>query len=148
MVLRPNDPRSPARQIVDDLRRRIALGELAPGDQLPSNADMRTMYGVSNQTAQNAIAALKRDDLVYSVPGRGVFVRTDLDPEHLRGQLGTDNEQPELYGDLLARISELSNAQSELARALVEIEERVEVIEERQQADHQTSDRPPSTADR
>lgn len=148
MVLRPNDPRSPARQIVDDLRRRIALGELAAGDQLPSNAEMRTLYEVSNQTAQNAIAALKRDDLVYSVPGRGVFVRTDLDLDDLRSQLSGDEGQPELYGDLLARIVELDDAQSKLTQALADITERVEIIEERQGEGQHLANQPPSVAER
>ncbi len=148
MAQRPDDPRSPARQIVDELRRMIALGELAPGAQLPSNAEMRNRYNVSNQTAQNAISALKNDGLVFSVPGRGVFVRSDFDQGDLLGQLAGDDQQSELYGELLARLEKLDEAQSNLAEAVDEIRARVQHIEERDGGVRAESDRSSSMSDR
>ena len=129
MGLRADDSRSPSRQIVDEIRRQIALGELEPGAQLPSNAEMRANWEVSNQTVQNAVSALKSDGLVYSVPGRGVFVRTDLDQEELLLRVAGSEVSPELYRDLLARLSQLDEAQSAFTEQLAEIRQRVEVIE-------------------
>lgn len=147
MALRPDDPRSPARQIVDELRRMIALGELEPGSQLPSNAEMRTQYSVSNQTAQNAISALKNEGLVYSVPGRGVYVRSDLDQDDLLGQIAGDGEQPELYEDILQQLLKLGEAQTDFADALNEIKRRVAAVEERVGEPLPQSDRSSSMSD-
>lgn len=135
MGLQPDDSRSPARQIVDELRRQIALGELKPGSQVPSNTEIRAHYNVSNQTAQNAISALKNDGLVYSVPGRGVFVRTDLDRDELLTRIAGSQASPEIYSDLLTRVSELDKAQDVLSEEVAELRKRLEVVEQRQDAD-------------
>jgi len=137
--LRSDDSRSPSRQIVDEIRRQIALGELKPGSQLPSNAEIRAHYDVSNQTAQNAISALKNDGLVYSVPGRGVFVRTDLDHDELLKRLAGSQASPEMYSSLLTRVSELDEAQNILTEEVAELRRRLEVVEQRQ--DSASSDR-------
>lgn len=147
MPLRSDDPRSPARQIVDEIRRQIALGELKPGAQLPSNAEMRNEYDVSNQTAQNAISALKNDNLVYSVPGRGVFVRSDFDHDELLKSVAGDDASSELYGDLLARLEKLGEAQSALSGEVADIRRRIEMIEQRHEAERLSSGQSPSVAD-
>jgi len=135
MALRSDDPRSPSRQIVDELRRKIAMGQLKAGDQLPSNAEMRATYDVSNQTAQNAISALKNDGLVYSVSGRGVFVRSDFDQDELLQRVTGGDGESELYGELLSRLTKIDDEQSRLSGQLAEIKERVEAIEGRQGVD-------------
>ncbi len=135
MSLRSDDSRSPSRQIVDELRRQIALGELKPGSQLPSNAEIRAHYDVSNQTAQNAISALKNDGLVYSVPGRGVFVRTDLDRDQLLQRVTGSQASPEMYSDLLTRVSQLDQAQNVLTEEVAELRKRLEVVEKHQDSD-------------
>ena len=39
-------------QIADDIKRRIVIGELHPGDKLPSNIDLAVSYTVNPNTVQ------------------------------------------------------------------------------------------------
>lgn len=75
MAIDRNDPRSPSRQIADDLRTAIRSGEIKPGDRLPSERELVERYDIAPQTARQAVAALKTEGLVDSRAGRGVFVR-------------------------------------------------------------------------
>lgn len=63
------------RQIADSLRGRINRGELAPGAQLPTEAELRAEFDVSRITVRNALAALVNEGLISSEAGRGSFVR-------------------------------------------------------------------------
>jgi GntR family transcriptional regulator len=86
MSLDPTDPRSPSKQIADDLRERIVSGELGEGARLPSERELTDRYLVAPQTVRQAVAILKNEGLAIGKPGRGVFVRA-------RGpliRLGTD----------------------------------------------------------
>jgi DNA-binding GntR family transcriptional regulator len=71
--VQPNDPRSASVQIADDLRARIAAGELARGVKLPSIRDLATEYGVAQMTANGALQQLRSEGLVIA-SGRGHFV--------------------------------------------------------------------------
>jgi GntR family transcriptional regulator len=70
-----SDDRPPYKQIADALRSAIDLGRLAPGDKLPSEADLVEHYKVSRMTARQAIQELRSEGLVDAEQGRGVFVR-------------------------------------------------------------------------
>jgi DNA-binding GntR family transcriptional regulator len=61
-------------QVEADLRHRIASGEFAVGDQLPSLRALRTEYDVAEVTVHSAIKELQRAGLVASTTGRGTFV--------------------------------------------------------------------------
>jgi GntR family transcriptional regulator len=62
-------------QIVDDLRGQIESGELKPGEQLPTEAELREQYGVSRNTVRNALVKLTSAGLVDTATTRGTFVR-------------------------------------------------------------------------
>jgi len=62
-------------QVADDLRTQIRTGALGPGAQLPSMAQLRQRYGVSNTVVRDALNELRRDGLVVGQQGKGVFVR-------------------------------------------------------------------------
>jgi len=65
-----------ARQIAEDLRRRIQAGEFSPGDRLPSETQLMAEYGTkSKNVLKNARALLEADGVIVSEHGRGVFVR-------------------------------------------------------------------------
>lgn len=100
-----------ARQIADDLRRRIESGELRPGDVLPSERDLVAEYGTSKATARAAMDILRADGLTESKRGKGVFVRRFKrydrhgSKRHLRSQrpAGTSPTQAETRGQDIAR---------------------------------------------
>lgn len=75
MSLDRTDPRSPSKQIADDLRESIVSGELAAGERLPSERELAQRYLVAAQTVRQAVSILKNAGLAIGRPGRGVFVR-------------------------------------------------------------------------
>lgn len=65
----------PSRQIANDLRGRIASGELPPGSRLPSITHLMQEYGVARNTARRAIAILADENLVEVIHGWGTFTK-------------------------------------------------------------------------
>lgn len=61
-------------QVAAELREAIERGDLAPGDRLPSFAELREHFGVTVTTAQRALRVLKDAGLVEGRKGAGVFV--------------------------------------------------------------------------
>ncbi|WP_308250953.1 TetR/AcrR family transcriptional regulator C-terminal domain-containing protein [Nonomuraea rhizosphaerae] len=64
----------PYLRIVAEIRRRIGVGELSPGDRIPSTRQIVREWGVAMATASKAIAALRDEGLVRAVPGVGTVV--------------------------------------------------------------------------
>jgi GntR family transcriptional regulator len=61
-------------RIASDYARRIRVGELAPGSQLPSLAEIAERHSVSDIVVRKAVELLQSQGLVRSVRRRGVFV--------------------------------------------------------------------------
>ncbi|MFG3698447.1 GntR family transcriptional regulator [Micromonospora sp. NPDC047620] len=61
-------------QLADYIRARIESGEWAPGDKLPSTAQLKEEHGVSQTVVRQAILVLQTQGLVEGVHGVGVFV--------------------------------------------------------------------------
>ena len=61
-------------QIADLLAEKIASGELAPGDRLPSELEVAETYGVARLTARRAARELVARGLARTLPGKGTFV--------------------------------------------------------------------------
>src|SRR5215203_5576105 len=76
-------------QISADLRRQIVDGTYHPGDQLPSERDLREQYKVSAQTIRSAFDQLRAEGLVVSYQGRGVYVREQTVPRRLSTDITT-----------------------------------------------------------
>jgi len=68
------------RQIAQELRQRIASGVLGPGQQLPTELELRERHGASRNTIRDAIKWLTTNGLVETRPGQGTFVVVRLDP--------------------------------------------------------------------
>jgi AcrR family transcriptional regulator len=64
----------PYLRIVEEIRHRIASGELRPGDRVPSARRITQDRGVAIATATKVLATLKQDGLVRVVPGVGTVV--------------------------------------------------------------------------
>lgn len=68
-------PLSPHRQIAEWIKGGIQSGELAHDRLVPSEKDIMDMTGVARTTVRRAIAALRDEGIVYTVPGRGTYVK-------------------------------------------------------------------------
>lgn len=69
------------RQIAEDLRQKIESGELgADGKPMPSELELREMYGASRNTVRDAVKWLVTRGLVITRPGQGTFVTKKIDP--------------------------------------------------------------------
>jgi DNA-binding GntR family transcriptional regulator len=55
------------------MRRRLAAGEWASGDQLPTVTDLATHYRVSRGTVATVLQRLAADNLVRTVRAWGTF---------------------------------------------------------------------------
>lgn len=67
-------------QIAQDLRQQIESGKLGPGDQLPTELELRERYKASRNTIRDAIKWLANRALIETRPGQGTFVVERLDP--------------------------------------------------------------------
>lgn len=61
--------------IADDLRARIFSGQLAPGDIVPTEAELALQWGTSRGPIRNALAALRNEGLIVTTRGRPGRVR-------------------------------------------------------------------------
>lgn len=68
-------PVPPSRQLAALYRDKIASGELAKDAQLPSVTALSQEHDISVVTVQKAMKILKKEELIYTVPGYGTFVR-------------------------------------------------------------------------
>lgn len=69
-----NGRMSLARQIGEDMRRRIVSGEFSPGARLPSESDLCEEYRVSRVTVRTAAKSLESQGLVDIRHGSGMYV--------------------------------------------------------------------------
>ncbi|MEU3355757.1 GntR family transcriptional regulator [Streptomyces sp. NPDC037389] len=65
----------PYMRVADDLRRRIAAGEWAVGERLPSRARLAAEYGVGSNVLQKAQERLIVEGLLEGRAGSGTYVR-------------------------------------------------------------------------
>ena len=71
------DPKSAVpihRQIGDQIRRGVAAGLLAPGDQLPSVRELAAQLLVNPNTAARVYRDLERDGLLETRRGQGTYI--------------------------------------------------------------------------
>jgi GntR family transcriptional regulator len=73
IAIDPSDPRAIYVQIVDEVRRALVLGTLAPGDPLPSVRQLAGELRVNPNTVAQAYRDLERQGAVYVRRGQGTF---------------------------------------------------------------------------
>lgn len=61
-------------QLILKMSEMISLGALAPDEQLPSVRALARDLGVNPNTVQKAYQELERDNVIYSVAGKGSFI--------------------------------------------------------------------------
>ncbi|WP_307812795.1 TetR/AcrR family transcriptional regulator C-terminal domain-containing protein [Micromonospora coerulea] len=90
-MARENSP-PPYRRIAAEIRRRIDLGELRPGDAVPSARQITREHGVAIATATRVLALLREEGLVLTRPGAGTVVAGDRAPAPAARPAGADAE--------------------------------------------------------
>ena len=70
----PLGPLPPYRQIAAILRRRIESGQYPPDTRIPTESELVDAFEVARTTARRAIAVLREEGLIYTVPQRGSYV--------------------------------------------------------------------------
>lgn len=71
----PTGPVPPYRQIAEIIRSRIESGEYRKGARIPTESEIVEMWEVARSTARRAIALLREQGLIETVPQRGSYVR-------------------------------------------------------------------------
>ncbi|WP_181724221.1 GntR family transcriptional regulator [Nocardia gipuzkoensis] len=79
--------------IADDLRERIGRGEYAPGDQIPTKANLMEQWNVALNTVDRAVDALRKEGLIETFQGVGTFVRSQSEPEPEEDELADLRER-------------------------------------------------------
>jgi GntR family transcriptional regulator len=74
------DPRSGVPlylQLIEQITRAVALGSLAPGEQLPTVKALALDLTINPNTVARVYRELERDGVIETSPGRGSFVRAN-----------------------------------------------------------------------
>ena len=121
------DPRPMYLQIVEQIRRRIAVGDWAPGQEIPSIRTLAAATQVSVITVKRAFLELEHAGVIVTRQGRGTFVAADPGlPRDLREQ--------ELEAHLVQAAEvgrELGWTITRVAERLAEVSRRVGLEEEK-----------------
>ncbi|SDL90089.1 GntR family transcriptional regulator [Nonomuraea jiangxiensis] len=80
-VGQPGTPRSPRKtplyqKIAENVADSIQRGEILPNRSIPGEKVMMRQYGVAKVTARQAVAYLREQGWVFTVPYRGTYVAT------------------------------------------------------------------------
>ena len=62
-------------QIIKSIKNSIVKEEIIPGDMLPSIRSLARDLGISVITTKRAYEELEKEDLIYSVQGKGFYVK-------------------------------------------------------------------------
>jgi len=81
-------------QIMDEVRRLVAIGDLKPHDLLPSVRQLAADLRLNHNTIVQAYRELEREEFVYTRRGQGTFV---AEPS------ATEAERARLLGEVVGR---------------------------------------------
>ncbi|MFI6514043.1 winged helix-turn-helix domain-containing protein [Spirillospora sp. NPDC050679] len=104
-------------QIADDLRKQIADGRLAPGDSLPSIAQLSRDYDASTGVVKSAISVLRTEGAVIGQQGKGVFVRDQADADETTASAGDDVITKQL-AEILGAVRDLGDRVARLEQSV------------------------------
>ncbi|MGE3927623.1 MAG: FadR/GntR family transcriptional regulator [Lautropia sp.] len=61
--------------VVEQLTRQVRSGAVPPGSRLPAESELSRRFEVSRTVVREAVARLKAEELVETLPGQGLYVR-------------------------------------------------------------------------
>ena len=102
-VISQSDGRPMYLQIMEQIRLRVAVGEWAPGDEIPSIRQLAVTLSVSVITVKRAYLELEREGVILTQHGKGSVIapNPDLTPRLYEEELSSHLEQAAQLGALL-----------------------------------------------
>ena len=97
-------------KIVEDIKRRIALGIAAKDERLPSCRELALELGVNPNTVQGAYSTLEEEGVIYTIPKKGVYVSG--------GEVGDIRK---LAAEKIAEFKAAGRSREELFKILTEV---------------------------
>jgi len=91
------------RQIREHIRTAIGVGQLRPGDRLPSTRDLAAQFGAARGTVDAAYAILSGEGYLVSRGAAGTVVSAELDSHRLPG-LGSKSSARPLMTVVVIRV--------------------------------------------
>ena len=86
LTIQPSAPEPIYRQIVEQLRRLIASGQLAPGERLPSVREVAGFHAVNPMTVSRAYGIAEGEGLLERRRGKGMAVASTQKAAHSQPQ--------------------------------------------------------------
>ena len=68
-------------QVAEDLRYKILLGQWTEGNQIPTEAELCKLYGVSRITVRKAVELLVNQKYLYRERAKGTFVHSEVETQ-------------------------------------------------------------------
>lgn len=93
MSLNPADSRPLYQQLAAQLRDQIHSGDLAPGDQMPTEGELENSFKTSRNTVRLALNVLRAEGLLTSLQGRGTFVRVNPPTKYYASLTGSRSKR-------------------------------------------------------
>ena len=119
-ILNPQSGMPIYRQILEQVRRMVASGQLQPGAGLPSIRDLALEHAVNPMTVSKAYSLLEAEGLLIRNRGRQMTVAGPVrGSAHRQSPLGKRLEQIDpLIGQVVLAARQLQLSEAEIARAL------------------------------
>jgi GntR family transcriptional regulator len=108
IVISQSDSRPMYLQIMEQVKQRVAVGDWAPGDEIPSIRQLAMDLRVSVITIKRAYLELEREGVILTQHGKGSIVapNPDLSPRLYGEEFSKHLEKVAQLGDLLGLSSE------------------------------------------
>jgi GntR family transcriptional regulator len=108
IVISQSDGRPMYLQIMEQVKQRVAVGEWAPGGEIPSIRQLAMALRVSVITVKRAYLELEREGVILTQQGKGSIVapNSNLSPRLYDEELSEHLAQVVRLGDLLGLSSE------------------------------------------
>ncbi len=114
------DSRPIYEQIVENFKTEMYKGILQEGDQMPSVRSLAVELSTNPNTVQKAYTELERQGFIYTVKGRGNFVKGDV--------LLKENKKNELVAEIVKLFSEAVDIGISMDELISEIRARLDKI--------------------
>ena len=131
IVISQSDGRPMYLQIMEQVKQRVAVGEWAAGDQIPSIRQLAIALRVSVITIKRAYLELEREGVILTQQGRGSIIAPNpgLSQQLYHEELSERLEEVARLGDLLGLSSEeIGRRTKEAANRLIEARPTKEIV--------------------